>query len=179
VKGLDLLIEIAAAVEEVHSRDVAHRDLKPANIFRDGEGRVHLGDFGLCLSLESDVRLTDTEEAIGSRLYIAPENESGINEAIDQRPADFYAFGKNLGAVLAGRQPPAREHVLREKYLLSAVTGDERLRFLEPLIAELVEADPAFAAPGLEVGEGGPALDPSHHGRRGFAHRCCCASRID
>jgi serine/threonine protein kinase len=76
-------------------------------------GTVALTDFGLCLDiLDSEggtERLTDTREAVGSRYYIAPENEGGLNAALDQRPADFYAFGKLTWALLAGRQPLPRE----------------------------------------------------------------------
>jgi serine/threonine protein kinase len=110
---LDLLRRVAEALREVHGHGVAHRDVKPSNVLL-AEGGIALSDFGLCLHLDDDdERLTTHGEAVGSRLYTAPENESGMNEELDQRPADFYAFGKVSWAVLAGEQPPARErHVV-------------------------------------------------------------------
>jgi serine/threonine protein kinase len=111
--GLDLLVSLAEILADVHVAGVAHRDLKPANVLV-GDEELALTDFGLCLDLEDEsFRLTETDEAIGSRLYIAPENEGGINPEIDQRPADFYAFGKLAWALLAGRRPLPRERAVR------------------------------------------------------------------
>jgi tRNA A-37 threonylcarbamoyl transferase component Bud32 len=90
--AVGVLIELARALEHIHLSH-AHRDLKPANVLICAQ-RLLVGDLGLALDLEDEAeRMTTSHEAVGSRLYIAPENESGINEELDQRPADFYAFG--------------------------------------------------------------------------------------
>ncbi len=110
--GIKVVVELAEILRDVHAAGVAHRDLKPANVLV-GESGLVLTDFGLCLEVDDDEeRLTDHREAVGSRLYVAPENEAGINAAIDQRPADFYAFGKVAWAVLGSRQPLPREAIL-------------------------------------------------------------------
>ena len=88
IGGLSVLIELAEILADVHAAGLAHRDVKPSNILIGPSGLV-LSDFGLCLELDDDgTRLTDTDEAVGSRHYIAPENEAGINFEVDQRPAD-------------------------------------------------------------------------------------------
>jgi len=139
--ALELLIETADALSPVHTAGYAHRDVKPSNVLL--AVRPILCDFGLCLQVDDDAeRLTATEEAVGSRLYIAPENESGINESVDQRPADCYAFGKIIYAVLVGHRPPAREALLDPGRLLHEVTGNGDLERLEPLLEQLLTLDP-------------------------------------
>jgi serine/threonine protein kinase len=140
--GLELLIRIAYELERLHAADFAHRDLKPANILLSKEGPL-LADFGLCLPIDEEAaRLTMTAEAIGSRFYIAPENESGMNESVDQRPADFYAFAKVLWALLAGRTPPARELVGSPELRLERVLDDARFAILDTLLDDLLNTDP-------------------------------------
>ena len=136
--GIALLIKVAEAFSAVHAHGYAHRDGKPANILVRGS-EVALADFGLCLQVDDDAeRLTAGHEAVGSRLYIAPENESGMNEDRDQRRADFYAFGKILWAVLAGSQPPAREAQLQSPWRLDERLGDPRYASLQNLQVRLL-----------------------------------------
>src|SRR5262249_11018314 len=67
---------------------------------------------------------------------------SGIDESRDQRPADFYAFGKTLWACLAGRQPRAREQQLVPPWTLEAVNENPRFGLLRSLEARLLDANP-------------------------------------
>jgi serine/threonine protein kinase len=143
IRALGLLDQIAAALQGVHELRLAHRDIKPSNILLAAPTKPLLSDFGLCLQADDDTdRWTATEEAVGSRLYIAPENESGVNDEVDQRPADFYAFGKVIYAVLTGRQPLAREQLLEPGNRPHEVMGDERFRGLEALLRGLLVTDP-------------------------------------
>ncbi len=150
-RALTLVRALASALADVHAGGVAHRDLKPGNVLLERDG-VLLADFGLCLELDDpEARLTDVEEAVGSRLYVAPENEAGINEEADQRPADFYAFGKILWSVFSGRQPLPRERVLEPEHLLTRMAGDERLRTLDGLVRDLLNRDPRVRLHDWEV----------------------------
>jgi hypothetical protein len=140
--GFGVLIQLSQILADVHAAGVAHRDLKPANVLV-ADPQLALTDFGLCLDLdEAGVRLTDPDEAVGSRLYVAPENEAGINPELDQRPADFYAFGKLAWALLAGRQPLPRERILEPDSRLVAVLGDRRLEPVDDLLRDLLNRDP-------------------------------------
>lgn len=140
--GIDLLRAVAHALSEMHACEYAHRDIKPANVLLDDDERPLLADFGLALTVQEqqdETRLTDTAEAVGSRLYIAPENESGFNPALDQRPADCYAFAKLAWALLAGRTPPAREDQIEHRHRrLASVTGVSKLSRLDSLFEQLL-----------------------------------------
>jgi serine/threonine protein kinase len=142
VGGIAFLTQLAEALADVHAAGVAHRDLKPANVLTDVDGPL-LTDFGLCFDAdEPRTRLTDADEAVGSRLYIAPENESGLNEDADQRPADFYAYGKTVWAALAGRRPLARELVTEPGNRLADLLGNAGLAPLDNLLRDLTNPDP-------------------------------------
>lgn len=140
--GVARLIELAAAIEILHNEGLAHRDLKPANVLLDDDILV-LADLGLAMEVldPEQARLTATDEAVGSRYYMAPENENGIAESVDQRPADFYAFGKIAWVLLAGRRPMAREAQTERGNRLQDL-GDDRLSAIDALCSQLLERDP-------------------------------------
>jgi tRNA A-37 threonylcarbamoyl transferase component Bud32 len=143
VSAVVVALSLAGAFHEIHGQGYAHRDGKPANALIAEDGTVHLADFGLCLEVDDALeRLTETHEAIGSRFYLAPELESGLGEGYDHRPADFYSFGKVLWALIAGRQPPAREEHISPENRLAAVLDDPRLSRIEPLLEQLASVDP-------------------------------------
>jgi tRNA A-37 threonylcarbamoyl transferase component Bud32 len=139
--GIDLLRAVAHALSETHAHDYAHRDIKPANVLLDDDERPLLTDFGLALTVQEqydEPRLTTTAEAVGSRLYIAPENASGFNPDVEQRPADCYAFAKLAWALLAGQDPPAGEDQLVHPRRLASVTGISKLSRLDSLFEHLL-----------------------------------------
>jgi serine/threonine protein kinase len=97
VADLEVGIALSEALQAIHRHGYAHRGVKPDNIFFDCD-MLLLGDFGLCLWADDDMRLTESSEAVGSRYFIAPENEGGINESENQQPADFYVLGRSCSA---------------------------------------------------------------------------------
>ncbi len=96
--------EAAEAVAHAHEQQVIHRDLKPSNLMIDDEGRIQVLDFGLARKLESESALTRSGEAVGTPLYMAPEQMSGVRAAVGPQ-ADVYSLGAVLFEVLAGRPP--------------------------------------------------------------------------
>lgn len=97
----------------------------------------------LPVGAESDeARLTDTMEAVGSRYYIAPENENGISDEVDQTPADFYAFGKISWVLLTGQRPLAREAQLEPPNRLATITQEEKLAAWDEVCDQLLRLDP-------------------------------------
>jgi serine/threonine protein kinase len=143
-EGLRLLIQLAKLLAQLHEGGRAHRDVKPENVLLRS-GAPYLTDFGLSLSAseeDPETRLTTKREGVGSRLYIAPENEGGFNESVDQRPADFYAFGKLGWAVLAGKPPPPREQQELPSNRLAAIHRNSALESLDGLLADTIKLDP-------------------------------------
>jgi len=95
-----ILSEIAAGLGEAHKLQIIHRDLKPSNVILNDK-RLKILDFGVA-KIGDDVRLTQTGFAVGSPLYMSPEQLQGLG--IDGR-SDLYALGILGFALLAGYEP--------------------------------------------------------------------------
>ncbi len=100
--ALDLFCQICEGVLYAHKNNIIHRDLKPDNIYlRTINGPAVVGDFGICFIENDGTRLTLTEEAVGSRNYIAPELEDGRIKIISNK-CDVYSLGKILYWLISG-----------------------------------------------------------------------------
>jgi hypothetical protein len=155
LSGMSLTIEQACAitlqaakgVAFAHERDVIHRDLKPGNIMVDGSGHVYVMDFGLAKDLYSGGGLTKPGTVMGTASYMAPEQASGKNEAVD-RASDVYALGAILYELITGR-PPFKDARIMEtirQVLEDPVTPPSKIRpevpaELERLILKSMEKD--------------------------------------
>lgn len=103
VDALVLFEQILDGIIYAHSKGVIHRDLKPENILlRQSDGPPVIGDFGLSIIEDSQYRVTETDEAVGPRLYMAPEFEDGRNNSVSNR-ADIYSLGKLLYWLITGK----------------------------------------------------------------------------
>ena len=78
-RKLDLLHDLATAIDYAHNHRIVHRDIKPANLMIDREGVLKILDFGVARVSES--QLTQVGMMIGTPSYMAPEQ-------IEGRPAD-------------------------------------------------------------------------------------------
>ncbi len=101
-----ILHAVAAALDYAHDRGLLHRDVKPANILlthpEDGERRIVLADFGVARHLGDISGITETNVAVGTVAYAAPEQLTGGN--IDGR-ADQYALAATAFHLLTGAPP--------------------------------------------------------------------------
>jgi len=78
-----------------------HRDMKPQNIMIDGDGNVHVMDFGVAKSFEEEE--TSVFKGItGTPPYLSPERAKG--EKADQR-SDIYSLGIIIFEMLTGKRP--------------------------------------------------------------------------
>ncbi|MGB7541010.1 MAG: protein kinase [Burkholderiales bacterium] len=99
---LKFLMQIATALDAVHSAGVVHRDMKPQNImFRDGN-RLALVDFGLAKEIDSNTTLTRTGMVLATPLYMSPEQCMGKPQ---DRRGDLYSLGVILYEMLTGALP--------------------------------------------------------------------------
>ena len=115
-RAIDLLAQVADALDEAHKHGLVHRDVKPANILVEGVGEAehaYLGDFGLAKHASSVSSLTGDHAFVGTLAYVSPEQIKG--EEIDGR-ADVYSLGCVLHECLAGAPPFDRESELAVVY---------------------------------------------------------------
>ena len=94
-------LQIARAMEYVHSEGIIHRDLKPQNLNVDPAGRVKLVDFGIAKAV--DWNKTQAGWTKGTAFYMAPEQVRG--EPVTFR-TDVWAFGVLLYEMLCGGRRP-------------------------------------------------------------------------
>ena len=95
---------VAAAVARLHEAGLVHRDIKPSNVLVRDDGRLCLSDFGLAKGLDESglSLLTSTGAALGTPIYMSPEQEQG-REA--NKPADVYSLGILLAELVTGLRP--------------------------------------------------------------------------
>ncbi|MGZ8708372.1 MAG: protein kinase domain-containing protein [Gaiellaceae bacterium] len=104
------LEEAARALDVAHREGVVHRDVKPANLMLDGEGNVHVADFGIASSAGMD-SLTMTGTVLGTAGYLSPEQAQG-NRA--EPASDRYALGIVAWELLTGKRPFQSESTTAE-----------------------------------------------------------------
>ncbi|HRD65268.1 MAG TPA: serine/threonine-protein kinase [Candidatus Competibacter sp.] len=101
-QALAILRQLASALGHAHRQGFVHRDIKPANIlFRDDNNAV-LSDFGIAKAYEDSVQLTATGLAVGTVLYMSPEQAQG--KPLDGR-SDLYSLGLVFFEMLTGFRP--------------------------------------------------------------------------
>ncbi|QUG99876.1 serine/threonine protein kinase [Saccharopolyspora erythraea] len=104
-RTLELLGQVAEALDMLHERNLVHLDLKPANVLvtsrESSSEHVYLADFGLTRRGATGHR-TSSGDFLGSPTYAAPEHLRG--EPVDGR-TDLYALACMLFACLTGRPP--------------------------------------------------------------------------
>src|SRR3954454_11407290 len=104
-RTVDLLTDIADALDIAHGAGLVHRDVKPGNVLVDSV-RSYLTDFGLTKRIASRTALTAAGRTVGTAAYLAPEQIRG--QDVDAR-TDIYAFGCVLYECLTGDVPFIRD----------------------------------------------------------------------
>jgi serine/threonine-protein kinase len=111
-RALDLLGQVAGALDAAHAAGLVHRDVKPGNILvagDEGAEQAYVCDFGLARHASSASSLTGDRGFVGTIDYVPPEQIEGGK--IDGR-ADAYSLGCVLYECLAGVRPFDRESEL-------------------------------------------------------------------
>jgi hypothetical protein len=148
-----LLSEIARALSYAHRRGIIHRDIKPGNILiADGEAQV--ADFGLAKALSNTAeqeRLTSSGLAVGTPLYMAPEQASASADP-DCR-SDLYSLGVVAYEMLTG-SPPFSERTAR------AIMAAHVLEPPPPVAMRRLATPPALADVVMRLLQKSPADRP-------------------
>ncbi len=101
--ALRIAREVADALGNAHSLGIVHRDVKPENILLQG-GHALVADFGIARAFDgADHQLTNTGIAIGTPLYMSPEQAHG-EVTVDGR-SDIYSLASVLFEMLTGEPP--------------------------------------------------------------------------
>jgi serine/threonine-protein kinase len=98
-----IVVAVADALDYAHQRQLLHRDVKPANILLaeldSGGWRAMLADFGIARRVDDSSSLTQTNMAVGTVAYAAPEQLMGLT--LDGR-ADQYSLAATAFELLTG-----------------------------------------------------------------------------
>jgi serine/threonine protein kinase len=100
------LRQVARGLDKAHEAGVVHRDLKPENLFLtrrdDGTPLVKILDFGVSKLFAENCSITQSNEFLGSPIYMAPEQTESHGGAVTFR-TDLFALGLVAYRLLAGR----------------------------------------------------------------------------
>ncbi len=99
-----LVMKVASAIAEAHSRNVIHRDLKPSNIMIDERGDPVVMDFGLARCIGDSSQSTLSGTVMGTVEYMPPEQANGEIDRIGPH-SDIYSLGATLYHLLTGQTP--------------------------------------------------------------------------
>jgi eukaryotic-like serine/threonine-protein kinase len=116
---LEILAQVADALDKAHQTGIVHRDVKPENVLVTEDGYAKLVDFGVAKLVGSadrnarrfgpapdDSLETQVGEMMGTLAYMAPEQISGA--AVDGR-TDVFALGNIVFEAVMGFAPFRRE----------------------------------------------------------------------
>lgn len=108
-EATSILWQATSALQKAASIGLVHRDIKPDNLLLTPDGEVKVADFGLARARGQNQNLTAVGVALGTPLYMSPEQIQGFS--VDSR-SDLYSLGATAYHMLAGRPPFSGETAL-------------------------------------------------------------------
>jgi serine/threonine protein kinase len=113
-RSIDIIKQVARALQHAYEQHIVHRDIKPANLLIRRDGVVKLADMGLARAVDESVEtgITRAGTTVGTVDYMSPE-QARNSKAADVR-SDIYSLGCTWYHMLTGR-PPFSEGSLTNK----------------------------------------------------------------
>ena len=114
---VELMREVALAVDFLHQHQILHRDLKPTNILVGPDLQPRILDFGLARELDNlATRVTRPGEIMGTPDYFSPEHTTpGVR--LDPR-SDVFSLGTIFYELLTGSLPFHAETFAEQAHLI-------------------------------------------------------------
>lgn len=105
---LQLMDQLAEALEHIHARGVVHLDIKPENILVVDDGQtVKLLDFGIA-RIEGMETPASKNALVGTVSYMSPEQLQ--NSKLTQSQSDIYSLGVMMYEIFSGELPYRAEN---------------------------------------------------------------------
>ena len=105
-EAIQMVTEIADALDYAHAAGFVHRDIKPENILLLG-GHAMVADFGIARALShmtgGDINRTAAGFILGTPAYMSPEQSAG-DDIVDGR-SDVYSLATVLYEMIGGVMP--------------------------------------------------------------------------
>jgi serine/threonine protein kinase len=158
-RTLEIVEQVALALDAVHAAGVVHRDVTPANLLvRRGDGRIKVTDFGIARS--APTRHREQGVVTGTYAYMSPEQIGGERTHPVTGASDVYSLGIVAYHCLSGRLPFPAEY------------PDALVRITQPppplpepvpapvrdLVERLLASDPAARPSARELAQAARAL---------------------
>jgi serine/threonine-protein kinase len=102
-QSIDIIIQVAKALDHAHKHNLIHRDIKPSNIMITKDNVVKLCDLGLALLITKASDTVGKKFLTGTPAYLSPEQAHGAPD-IDIR-SDIYSLGATFYYILLGVPP--------------------------------------------------------------------------
>lgn len=101
-RALNIVLQVARALDYAHRHGIVHRDIKPDNIMMTREGIVKLCDLGLARAVHDPDQVRAGIIA-GTPYYMSPEQARGETQ-LDGRN-DIYSLGASFYHMVCGEVP--------------------------------------------------------------------------
>ncbi|WP_293128425.1 AAA family ATPase [Microcoleus sp. bin38.metabat.b11b12b14.051] len=103
---LNIAIQTAAILGQIHAANIIHKDINPGNIiFNQTTGKIQIIDFGISTLLTRETPTLKNPHILeGTLAYISPEQTGRMNRSLDYR-TDFYSLGITFYELLTNQLP--------------------------------------------------------------------------
>lgn len=119
-EAVQLVLQVANALQYAHGVGVVHRDIKPHNLLLDDSGTIKILDMGLARfdsiltdspdAVTNNFSMTNSGVVIGTVDYMAPEQ--ALNSRNADHQSDIYSLGCTLHFLLTGKPLYSGETVM-------------------------------------------------------------------